>query len=227
MELKKWTLCSPTAKNNCLETSLFKSIVDFKHFNDGLDNFIVEKNSKSLSEVYNAAIDAALEAGSDCLILVHDDVTLEHDPILKLKTLFENFDLVGLAGATQVAISAPALWHLMAGGFQGGNLRGCVAHSSPNGKHMTSFGQYPARVMMVDGVFMALSKKVLESGIRFDENNPSKFHGYDLNFSLDCHNAGLRVGVGDIYITHESPGLREFTPDFMAHQGYFLDKYGK
>jgi hypothetical protein len=79
---------------------------------------------------------------------------------------------------------------------------------------------------MIDGVFMALSRKLLESGVRFDENIPSKFHFYDLDFSLSvAQTENLKVGVGDILITHESPGLREFTDDWREGEKYFLNKY--
>jgi hypothetical protein len=42
---------------------------------------------------------------------------------------------------------------------------------------------------------------------------------------VDFHLAGGRVGVGDILITHESPGLREFTGEWRAGESYFLNKY--
>ncbi len=227
MELNSWTLCSPTQKSNFFETSLAKSTAPFSDFLRHCDDYVVENNKRPLSVVYNEAIEFALENGSDCLILVHDDVTLEHDPIPKLKVLFDQFDLVGVAGTTKAEIQAPALWHLMGGGFQSGNLRGAVAHSMGNQRQMSSFGPYPAQVLMIDGVFMALSRKLMESGIRFDETNPASFHFYDIDFASSCHQAGFKVGVGDIFITHESPGLREFTVEFLAGQEWFLNKHGR
>ena len=53
------------------------------------------------------------------------------------------------------------------------------------------------------------------------------FHFYDLMFSLDCSINKLKVGVGDIPIIHNSPGLRSVTVDWKQGQKYFLEKYNK
>jgi hypothetical protein len=152
-----------------------------------------------------------------------------------LEKLFDDFDLVGVAGTKSIALRTPALWHLMGGGFQSGNLHGCVQHlqymrydhSPMQGyyvKPKTDFGAIPQRVVMIDGVFMALNRKCMET-MKFDEDNPSNFHFYDLEFSLNCHLKGLKVGVGDILITHASPGLREFTPEWRKGEQWFLDTF--
>jgi hypothetical protein len=73
---------------------------------------------------------------------------------------------------------------------------------------------------------MAINKKVFEK-VRFDETNPAKFHFYDLSYSLEAHNNGFKVGVGNIPLIHKSPGLREFTDEWKAGEKWFLDKYGK
>ena len=50
-----------------------------------------EDNKESLSKLYNQAIDYALKSkDTNCLILVHDDVILEEDPIPKLEKLFDD-----------------------------------------------------------------------------------------------------------------------------------------
>jgi len=182
-------------------------------------------NTISLSKRYNEAIDMGIKDDLDCLILVHDDVILEEDPIPKLEKLFDDYDLVGVAGASKIELKSPALWHLMGGGFQGGSLHGKVNHMDAlYGPQPTYFGPYPHRVVMIDGVFIALNRKAMET-VRFDESNPCGFHFYDLQASLDAHLSGLKVGVGDILITHESPGLGEFTEDWKNGEKYFLDKY--
>ena len=76
----------------------------------------------------------------------------------------------------------------------------------------------------MDGVFMAISRKVFKK-IKFDESCPSKFHFYDLDYSLTAHKAGFKVGVSDVYITHASPGLKEFTKEFNKGQEWFLQKH--
>ena len=71
---------------------------------------------------------------------------------------------------------------------------------------------------------MGISRKVFEQ-IRFDEDCPAKFHMYDIDYSIAAHKAGFKVGVGDILITHASPGLREFTEEFQKGQEWFLNKH--
>lgn len=205
----------------CDETLAERSFSDLKlgySFNRTLNN------KKPLYELYNVQIDKAISEGRDCLVLVHDDVILEEDPIPKLEKLFDVFDVVGVAGTSAATIKSPALWHLMGGGFNNNNLHGCVQHLHNGHKYPTDFGPHPHRVTLIDGVFIAINLKTI-GNVRFDEDNPSKFHFYDLNFSMDCVMRKLKVGVGDILITHASPGLREFTDEWKKGETYFLDKY--
>lgn len=201
---------------------LTKSLIE--HGLDGFTHTILN-NKKGLAEVYNNCLDLAIQEKFDYIMFIHDDVHLEHDPRLKLEKLFQEFDIVGVAGCSKAEMKSPALWHLMGGGFGGGNLHGAVAHGNADRKHMTSFGAYPQRVVMIDGVFMAFNRKAIET-VRFDEDCPSGFHFYDLNLCARALEKGLKIGVGDVMITHESPGLREFSENWKAGESYYLSKYG-
>jgi GT2 family glycosyltransferase len=212
---------SATRKTDPKDTALLKSI---KEINLDINIAFDLNNSEGLPKAYNKAIDKALEEDWDALVLAHDDIWLEYDPTPKLIKLFEKYDLIGVAGTSQINLKSPALWHIMGGGFGGGNLHGAVAHGNETIKNMTNFGPYPHRVVMLDGVFMAMNRKVIETA-RFDITNPAKAHFYDLDFSLNCHKMGHKVGVGDIYINHESPGLKEFTDEWKAAEKWFLNKY--
>jgi len=189
-----------------------------------IDIFIKENNKKSLHKIYNEAIDFALQENVEHLVLVHDDVILENFSEQRLERLFKKFDIVGCAGTTEVKLQTPALWHIMGGGFNSGNLFGAVAHGTQDDKHMTSFGSYPKRVVLLDGVFLAIKKKVFEQ-TRFDEDCPAKWHFYDLDYSMQCHKSGSKLGVGDILVTHNSPGLTSFTEEFNQGQEWFLNKW--
>jgi hypothetical protein len=189
-----------------------------------LDEFLIPKfnNREGLAKVYNGFLDQAIKEKFEYIMIVHDDVRLEHDPRRNLEELFLEFDVVGVAGCSSAEIKSPALWHLMGQG----HLHGAVAHKYGDKKHMTSFGPYPHRVVMIDGVFMALNRKAIET-VRFDEDCPSKFHFYDLAFSARCLEKGLKIGVGDVMITHESPGLREFSDDWKSGEKYYIENYGQ
>lgn len=222
-QISKPRVVVATPEVNPEDTKIFKNIEEY-----GLQCNYITGNSEKITKIYNQQLDLAKEDGVDCLIIVHGDVILQENPITKLRDyLFNCYDLVGVAGTSKITLQSPALWHLMGGGFDGGKLHGLVNHSMDDGEtfHPTYFGQFPSRVLMIDGVFMALNRNCIEKA-RFDENIPSRFHFYDLDFSLSCHKKGLSVGVGDIRLTHLSPGLREFTQEWIDGNDYFLNKHG-
>ena len=227
MRITHPAIFAATEKSEYTKTTLWKSIrdLDLK-----LEFKIKENNEEPLPVIYNQAIDAALSTDVDCLILVHDDVQLKENPIPMLEQMFDTYDLVGVAGTDTIKLESPALWHLMGGGFGGGHLHGCVDHKVQelysSWTNTTNFGPVPHQAVMIDGVFMVLSRKIMEN-LRFDETNPAKFHFYDLSYSLSAHLAGFKVGVADIRILHESPGLREFTEEWKMGEQWFLNTYGQ
>ena len=212
------TFFSPATKGKKEDTLLYKNN------KEEYPIFFAEDNTKPLAKVYNKAIDFAIKEEIDTLVLMHDDIIIESDLFKKIPELQTQFDVIGVAGTTECKLEQPALWHIMGGGFQGGKLHGAVAHINDDKKYMTAFGAYPHRAVLIDGVFMAIKREVFTS-VRFDEENPAGFHFYDLSYSLEAHKQKFKVGVGDIMITHASPGLREFTEEFNKGQEYFLNKW--
>ena len=210
------TLYFSATKGKKEDTLLFKNTSTYNQF------FFAENNTIPLPQVYNKAIDLALSENKDYLVLCHDDIIIESDIPYKLPDILRSdYDMVGVAGTTQCKLAEPALWHIMGGQ---GNLHGAVAHGNETEKHMTTFGPYPKRVLLIDGVLMAIHRRVFEK-VRFNESNPAGFHFYDLAYCLDAHAAGFKIGVSDIMITHASPGLKEFTPEFLEGQKWFLEQY--
>jgi len=204
-------------KEDCLLYQTSKNI-------DGVEVYFKERNKMSIAKAYNKAIDFCVKEGVDYLVLCHDDVILENVTEAKLLENFNRFDMFGVAGATECKLEKPVLWHLMGGGMGSSNLHGAVAHLQDNAKGMTSFGPYPHRAVIVDGVFMAIKREVFEK-IRFDEKCPAKWHMYDIDYSMSAHKAKFKVGVSDVLITHASPGLREFTLEFEKGQDWFINKH--
>jgi len=218
MSIQK-TLYFSATKGDRKDTILYKNASSYNRF------IYKENNTEPLPKLYNKAIDLAVKEKKDYLVLCHDDVIIESDVAYKLPDILRTeFDIVGVAGTTECKLQEPALWHLMGGGFGSGKLHGAVAHGTEKQKAMTAFGPYPQRVVLLDGVFLAIHRRVFEQ-VRFDETNPAGFHFYDLDYSLQCHKAGFKLGVSDIMITHASPGLREFTPEFQEGQKWFLEKW--
>lgn len=181
-------------------------------------------NTNSLASVYNDAIAKLREQNIIIALFIHDDVYVNClDFNFRVRKYAEIYTVFGLAGTKAITIKEPVLWHLMS---ERQNLRGCVAHGKDNTSYMyTSFGPLPDRVIMIDGVFIGINLSLLPDNIKFDENIPSKFHFYDLIFSLDCSLNKIPVGVGDVPIIHNSPGLQKMSEEWLQGQKYFMDKY--
>jgi hypothetical protein len=194
------------------------SLLDKTHF--------ITQNKTGLGKAYNKFLYE--NPVYDYVLFVHDDMWIDDAGfIFKLEEAHREYDLIGVAGGLNPALKAPALWHVMCGGFQGGNLRGFAGHYLPDGRttSITNFGPSPARVALIDGAFMSLNvKKAIEVGWQFNENYT--FHHYDLSSCLDANKKKLRLGVIPILTYHNSPGLRDLNDKtFVENQTKFLQEY--
>jgi len=186
-------------------------------------------NKDGLASVYNQYINKDFK--DETLVMCHDDLYIDDLRLQdKIYKAFKTYDVVGLAGTTgPLNIKPPVLWHIMGGPRE--NYRGSVAHFKEKGNtkqlFSTGFGLTPDRVLLIDGLFMAVKvKTLLDNNIKFDETNPARFHFYDLDFCLQCNKAKLKIGVWPIWCIHASPGLQEYTPEFLAGQEWFIKKWG-
>jgi len=211
-----------TSYSNLKERSKF-TIVN----SEGLENVKIANgafnNKTAIAKVYNSFINSLKD--EDCiLVLAHDDVVITDEKwIEKLKQALKQYDVVGLAGGVNPKIQAPALWHLMCAKE---DLKGGVNHvdMGKNSVFNTTFGKN-GRVALLDGLFLAFNpKKISEVGVNFDETCPSKFHFYDLDFSLQCNKAKLKLGTTNIGVTHASPGLQNYSDEFRLGQDWFINK---
>lgn len=190
-------------------------------------------NTEALSKCYNEVLSRGW-ADDRVVVFVHDDVMLDDLYLIeKLSIAFSgdtSIVAVGVAGARQVTnLNCPMLWHLMGGK---GNLVGEASHfyrlkdgeipdcGAPN---LTTVFGFHGPVCLLDGVFMAIDPKRL-NGVKFDENCPSKWNFYDLNFSLSCTLSGLKLVTRPIRLVHMSPGLTERTEDWISGDKYFRER---
>ena len=161
------------------------------------------------------------------VIFIHDDIWIDDAGfIFKLEEGHKTYDIIGVAGGLNPAINAPALWHIMCGGFHGGNLRGFAGHYLPDQTtSVTNFGPTPARVAVIDGAFMSVNvERAIQVGWKFNENY--SFHHYDLSSCLDANKKKLKIGVIPILTYHNSPGLRDLNDKvFFENQTKFLQEY--
>lgn len=225
--MKRIKVISATSKTDEKDTLLFKSIFQYKDHSCRITANIKTQNIESLAKVYNKAINNP-DNRDTILVFTHDDFLIE-DLFLqeKLHKAMEDVHIVGLAGVkAPIQIKQPCLWHLMAPPSQYSGAVGHFEKDNTEKRFMTAFGKTPERVILLDGVFIAINtEEILKKGLRFDENNPAKFHFYDLNFCLDANKLGLKCGTYPIWGTHRSHGLEQVTQDWIEGQNYFIAKY--
>jgi hypothetical protein len=182
-------------------------------------------NTDSLAKVYNHFIDK-WKRETDWLVLVHDDIKLPRGFDIYHALQNSGYDICGLAGATSITPKEPALWHLMS---KREDWRGAVSHPVNEKQHMvTSFGPMPARTLIIDGLFIGIRTEILLDNpeLRFDESNPGKWHHYDLDFCLTANKCKKKIGVVDVPVIHNSPGLKSLEDDaFKSSQEWFLKKW--
>jgi len=195
------------------KSSGFKKIEVIEKINNG---------EKSLSQVYNEILD---EAKTDIVVLCHDDIYFDTTSWFhKIKTHFEksDFGILGVAGTTHMSETG-RWWETN----RRKNMIGIVNHES-GGKKWTSkysedFGKSIRQTVIVDGLFIALSKSRIKHS--FDEEFKG-FHFYDIAFCFRNHLEGVKVGViTNVRITHKSIG--QTNEQWEENKEFFVKKYGE
>jgi glycosyltransferase involved in cell wall biosynthesis len=193
------------------KSSGFKKIEVIEKINNG---------EKSLSQVYNEILE---ESKTDIVILCHDDIYFDTSSWFhKIKTHFEKSDygILGLAGTTNMPETG-RWWDNRK------TMIGIVNHES-EGKKWTSkysddFGKSIKPTVVVDGVFIALSKSRIKH--TFDEEFKG-FHFYDIAFCYRNYLEDVKVGViTNIRITHKSIG--QTNQQWEDNRQFFVQKYGE
>lgn len=216
-------VCTPVGREHRDKLLICSSLSGLNH---DVKMEINYNNKESLCVMYNKYINSKFLKKHDIVLFVHDDVYIDDLKIRgKLYGAIERYDLIGLAGCLQPTIKAPALWHKMAPREA---LRGIVNHpvgDDVNVIQSTSFGPTPSRVVLIDGLFMAVNlKKALDVGWKFNES--FKFHHYDIAASLDAHRLKMKTGVIPVNVIHKSKGLKNYNDSgYQESQSKFLDMY--
>jgi protein O-GlcNAc transferase len=223
------TIASCTQLQDYKQTLLYKSLAKLEQTSNCrlLDKLHFTTNNKTgLSEAYNKFL--YHNPNSDHVLFVHDDMWIDDAGfVTKLEDGHKQYDIIGLAGGVNPIIKEPALWHIMCGGFSGGNLRGFAGHYLPDQKtiNITNFGPTPARVAIIDGAFMSVNVKRARD-VKWEFNEKYTFHHYDISSCLDANKKKLKIGVVPILTYHNSPGLRDINDKtFTENQSKFLQEY--
>jgi len=163
-------------------------------------------NEKSIFEAYEKGFKSLNADDDDIVIFCHDDIDIITSPEefkeeLVRATGVKNAGFVGVAGAAK--LSKQCVW------WQPENkLRGFSFHGpSRSEMYPTYFGRLQAKVLVLDGLFLAVKAKVLKN---ISMKKPAQFKGewdfYDLEYTLRAYEAGYDNWVVPIILRHESPG---------------------
>lgn len=203
-------IASATRANTQAECDALPIVRSIKECLLGEPTFeLYNNNTRGLPQVYNEVLEKyRKQPHVKWLVLTHDDVYIDDARMVKKLDAVQQqhgFDIIGLAGCINPRIKTHNLWHIMA---DREHLRGHVAHpAAPDGViQMSTFGPTPSRVVLIDGLFVALHMPSMRASTwKFNENYT--FHHYDLASCIDANMQRLKIGVAPINVIHSSPGL--------------------
>lgn len=179
-------------------------------------------NKEKITILYNKEIESSIKSGYDFSVMMHADVNVDLDSMVShIEKCSGKYDVMGLCGCEKISVSeSPLNWFCGSSKFPHGRW-GCVTHGELN--NSTSFFNFDRKnvtdhqVSCIDGLCIILSKKSMESGLRFDEN--LSFNCYDTQISFDSIiNFKLRLGV------IVEPSLIHFSVGRSILQDSFLDE---
>jgi predicted O-linked N-acetylglucosamine transferase (SPINDLY family)/molybdenum cofactor biosynthesis enzyme MoaA len=164
------------------------------------------ENKRGLSEVFNEAV--AMAPDNALVIFAHDDIWLDqHAFVHTIQEGLAAYDVIGVAGTARMLPKQPA-WLFTDLAFtweQSAFLRGKVAHGQHPFGLNTYFGAEKGDCVLMDGVLMAAYKRTLtQANVRHDPQFDFEF--YDLDFCRTASQAGLKLGIWPINLTHQSMG---------------------
>ena len=231
--MRKTLIVTAGQQKNREEFFNYESLMAIHRANpDIVEVKFVTNNTQSLAKVYNRHYKDPANR-EKYLVFIHSDAIVDDPTFLeKLDFAMSEFDVAGIAGCIPPfslnGSGGLCTWHNMC---LPENRFGAVNTYRPkpfgerfsygDPKYRTEFGPAHRRALLVDGVFFAVNVSKCWPIVEFDERCPSRFHFYDLMFSVLANKSGLRVGVSPINVNHCSPGLTKPTKEFFDGNRYF------
>lgn len=186
---------------------------------------VCEENTRGLSTFYNTKILESTEF-PEYYVFIHDDVEIQDSFFIeKLIEGFKTYDIIGVAGSRKVSLKNKNIaWHLCERQY----WRGAVTHPVKEDKtklYVNSFGYSPDEVATVDGLFIAVHRRVFDDGVRFNQNYDFDF--YDMAFCMNARLKGFKIGVVPIHLVHYSHGDGITRLTYTETQEKFREEYRK
>lgn len=174
----------------------------------------------SIAQAYNLG---ASRAKYEYLCFIHEDILFHtHNWGVNLVKHLENvkISLIGIFGCT-VKSKIPSGVYSTVENLNRVNQILAVDNQTIPYYHNPYSEKY-AEVATLDGMFLACSKENWEKD-NFGEDMPTKFHGYDVDFSLAQQKNGVVAVVFDITLQHASTGT--YSRQWIDSQLYIINKY--
>jgi hypothetical protein len=161
------------------------------------DSQVLTRAGLKIGRAYNEIIDeAAALPGLEALVLLHQDLELTDGSLPRRLRRLLGDPPVGLIGALGARNATVHLW------LASRELYGTVRAPGIDRR----FSDGSQEVEGVDGALLVLAPWVVR-GLRFGEEIPGGFHGYDADIGLRVRAHGGRVVCDDIpYFHHRTPG---------------------
>jgi hypothetical protein len=202
---------------------------DKRYDRQEFDFIVIKDNRAGLPNVYNRFLVDKYK--DNILLFVHDDLEI-HDLNLVQKLNDSSWDITGLAGGGKYEFKDKNLWHICS---DRKTQSGSVSHplcwqegnqlKVDNSRQVTTtFGPWPQRCLVLDGLFMAVDvEKALEKEWKFDED--FNFHHYDISSCLLANEKKLTMGTYPIFTLHHGLGNSFMTPEWEASNKKFKEKW--
>jgi len=176
-------------------------------------------NGESLTKIYNEGL---VKTKNDIVLFCHDDLKFETKNWgRKLLNHFKRnseYGIVGIAGTRYLSKSG-RWWEDFS------KMHGAVYHEDDGKRWLTRYskdiGNHLDDVILVDGLFFAVNKKILRHKFNPDITG---FHFYDVDFCFSNYLDKVKIGVcTDIKVTHLSIGRTN--DEWEENRKTFSEKY--
>ena len=183
--------------------------------------FVPIVGAESIAKGYNQGV---RQAKGKFFLFVHADVEII-TPRLLMRGALQILEkpeagVIGVAGSS--LLNQTAIWWQ-----EGTRTLGACMHRDEQGCWYTVFGRGRyGRVVVLDGVFLLVSRATFEAVGGFDESLPS-FHFYDIDFTLRVHLSGRANLAHPFHIVHASIGdvRPEVNPQWHKNRVAFQAKW--
>jgi hypothetical protein len=187
---------------------------------------IVIDNSRNDYTIFTAYNKGVALSRFPFLLFMHDDI-LYHTQDWG-KHLIEHFKdasvgAVGVAGTPYLSFTPGGWWSSGAGHLY--LLQSSKHNPQPSLQHYFPEGSTAEEVVVLDGVWFCIRRDLFNT-IRFDDSTFTGFHFYDVDTTLQVHEAGFRLlCIKDILIHHLSEGVLD--ENWVKNAYIFHEKWKK